>query len=175
MNLPFYIARRYFIAKKSTNAVNLIAGISILGVAVGTAAMITVLSGFNGLESLIRNFYNTFDPDLKIEATSGKFLPGDSTTFYALQDLPEVDAYSLVLEDKALLQFRDKEFIATIKGVDPAYTTVTRFSETISHGNYFGQITDDVGVVGVGVAYHLNLARLDFITQIQLATISKPS
>ncbi len=163
MNLPFYIARRYFVAKKSTNAVNLITGISILGVTVGTAAMIAVLSGFNGLESLIRSFYNTFDPDLKIEATTGKYLVGDSTTFSALADLPEVDAYCLVLEDKALMQFRDKEYIATIKGVDNQYSTVTRFTETINRGNYFGRMTDEVGVVGIGVAYYLNLVRLDFV------------
>ena len=162
MNLPFFIARRYFIAKKSTNAVNLITAISIFGVAIGTAAMIAVLSGFNGLESLIRSFYNTFDPDLKIEAVTGKFLPGDSTTFAALADLPEVAAYSLVLEDKALLQFRDKEFIATIKGVDTRYTEVTRFSDAITRGDYFGLMNDEVGVVGIGVAYHLNLVRLDF-------------
>ena len=168
MNLSFYIARRYFIAKKSTNAVNLITAISILGVAVGTAAMIAVLSGFNGLESLIRSFYNTFDPDLKIEATAGKFLSGDSATFSVLTDIPEVDAYSLVLEDKALMQFRDKEYIATIKGVDQQYSTVTRFSETINRGNYFGRMTDEVGVVGIGVAYYLSLVRLDFVDPIRV-------
>ena len=117
MNLPFYIARRYFVAKKSSNAVNLITAISIVGVMVGTAAMIAVLSGFNGLGSLIRGFYNTFDPDIKIEATTGKYLAGDSTAFLQLHTLPEVDAYSLVLEDKALMQFRDKEYIATIKAL----------------------------------------------------------
>lgn len=155
-------------AKKSTNAVNLITGISILGVTVGTAAMIAVLSGFNGLESLIRSFYNTFDPDLKIEATTGKFLAGDSTTFSALTDLPEVDAYCLVLEDKALMQFRDKEYIATIKGVDTEYSTVTNFTKTINRGNYFGRMTDEVGVVGIGVAYYLSLVRLDFVDPIRV-------
>jgi lipoprotein-releasing system permease protein len=168
VNLPFYIARRYFVAKKSTNAVNLITAISILGVTVGTAAMIAVLSGFNGLENLIRSFYNTFDPDLKIEATTGKFLAGDSTAFSALADLPEVDAYCLVLEDKALMQFRDKEYIATIKGVDRQYSSVTDFTETINRGNYFGRMTDEVGVVGIGVAYYLNLVRLDFVDPLRV-------
>jgi lipoprotein-releasing system permease protein len=168
VNLPFYIARRYFVAKKSTNAVNLITAISILGVTVGTAAMIAVLSGFNGLENLIRSFYNTFDPDLKIEATTGKFLAGDSTVFSALADLPEVDAYCLVLEDKALMQFRDKEYIATIKGVDRQYSSVTDFTETINRGNYFGRMTDEVGVVGIGVAYYLNLVRLDFVDPLRV-------
>jgi lipoprotein-releasing system permease protein len=163
VNVPFYIARRYLVSKKRTNAVNLITGISMLGVAVGTAAMITVLSGFNGLESLIRSFYNTFDPDIKVLTEKGKFLPGDSTTYSFLADLDEVADYSLVLEDKALLQFRDKEYIATIKGVDRNYNSTTRFSESITRGDYFGRMTDEVGVVGIGVAYHLSLARLDFV------------
>lgn len=168
MNVPFYIARRYLISKKSTNAVNLIAAISILGVAVGTAAMIAVMSGFNGLENLIRSFYNTFDPDFKITAVQGKYMEKDSTYFMPILDVDGVEAMSFILEDKALLKFRDKEFIATIKGVDQNYAVVTNFTESIRNGNYFGKMTDEVGVLGVGVAYHLNLARLDFVDPLQL-------
>ena len=162
MNLPFYIAKRYFIAKKTSNAVNLIATISMVGVMVGTAAMIAVLSGFNGLESLIRSFYNTFDPDIKVLAVEGKFLPGASPDYTFLAEWPEIESYSEVLEDKALIQFHDKEFIATIKGVDQNYSTVTRFEETITRGEHFGDMQEDVGVMGIGVAYHLNFLRLDF-------------
>jgi ABC-type lipoprotein release transport system permease subunit len=168
VNLPFYIAKRYFIAKKSSNAVNLIAAISMLGVMVGTAAMIAVLSGFNGLESLIRSFYDTFDPDIKIEAVEGKFLPADTSNYAFLADWPEVESYSRVLEDKALIQFHDKEFIATIKGVDQNYGSVTRFEETLNRGEYFGDMQENVGVVGIGVAYHLNLLRLDFTEPLSL-------
>ena len=139
-----------------------------LGVAVGTAAMIAVLSGFNGLESLIRSFYNTFDPDLKIIAVQGKYLPDDTTQFEFLNALHGVENYSLILEDKALLKFRDKEFIATIKGVDTKYQVVTKFTNAIINGSYFGNMTDEVGVLGVGVAYHLNLLRLDFVDPIQI-------
>lgn len=167
MNLSLFIARRYLIAKKTTNAVNLITAISILGVAVGTAAMIAVLSGFNGLESLIRSFYNTFDPDLKIEATTGKYLPGDTASFALLSQIDGVENISFVLEDKALLRFRDKEFIATIKGVDQNYHEVTRFTDAITRGDYFGRMTDDVGILGIGVAYHLNILRMDFVDPLQ--------
>lgn len=163
MNLPFYIARRYFIAKKSTNAVNLITGVSIFGVAIGTAAMIAVLSGFNGLETLIRSFYNTFDPDLKIEATGGKYLQNDSLAFNRILQLAEIENMSFVLEDKALVKFRDKEYIATIKGVDANYARVTQIEQAVTRGDYFGDMDDEVGVVGIGVAYHLNLVRLDFV------------
>lgn len=135
---------------------------------VGTAAMIAVFSGFNGLESLIRSFYDTFDPDLKIEAVEGKFLPDEADNFAFLAEWPEVESYSQVLEDKALLQFRDKEFIATIKGVDKNYSTVTRFEETLNRGEYFGDMEENVGVVGIGVAYHLNLLRLDFADPISI-------
>ncbi len=168
MNVPFYIAKRYLFSKKSTSAVHIIAAISVLGVAVGTAAMITVLSGFNGLESLIRSFYNTFDPDIKITATAGKYMPGDSAQYAALQHVEGVANYTLVLEDKALIKFRDKEFIATIKGVDNTYAQTTNFTQAITRGNYFGRMTDEIGVLGVGVAYHLNIARLDFVDPIQI-------
>ena len=139
-----------------------------LGVAVGTAAMIAVLSGFNGLENLIRSFYNTFDPDFKITAKTGKYIQEDTVFFQSIAELPEVDAISYVLEDKALLQFRDKEFIATIKGVDLQYKTVTNFTDAIRSGEYFGDLTDEVGILGIGVAYHLNLARLDLVDPLQL-------
>jgi lipoprotein-releasing system permease protein len=75
---------------------------------------------------------------------------------------------SFILEDKALLKFRDKEYIATIKGVDSNYAEVTRFTEVINRGDYFGRMTDEVGVVGIGVAYHLNLLRIDFVDPIQV-------
>ena len=71
MNLPFHIARRYLFAKKSTNAVNWITGISALGVLVGTAAMVVVLSAFAGLDNLVRSFYTSFDPDIKITPAEG--------------------------------------------------------------------------------------------------------
>lgn len=168
MNVAFYIAKRYLLAKKSANAVNLITAISVLGVAIGTAAMIAVLSGFNGLEGLIRGFYNTFDPDLKIESYEGKYLPGDSTSFSALKNIEGVHSYSLVLEDKALFKFRDKEYIATIKGVDQNYTTVTQFENTITRGEIFGDYTENAGVFGVGVAYYLNISRIDFFDPVQV-------
>ena len=66
MNLPFFIASRYLLAKKSQNAINIISGISVAGVAVGTMALITVLSVFNGFDSIIKSLYNSFDPELKI-------------------------------------------------------------------------------------------------------------
>ena len=153
MKLAFYIAKRYLIAKKTTAAVNLIAAISVLGVAVGTAAMIAVLSGFNGLESLIKGFYDTFDPDIKISAAHGKFIEADTAHFQQLRNVPEVVGYSFILEDKALVKFRDKEFIATVKGVDAQYTSVTSFTQTITRGDYFGDLTDEVGVLGIGVFF----------------------
>ena len=92
MNFPFFIAKRYLFSKATTNAVNIITGVSMLGVAVGAAAMIVVLSAFNGLENLIRSFYNTTDPDFKIELSEGK-------NFFFTEELKETIEESYGVEN----------------------------------------------------------------------------
>ncbi|GAB5558158.1 MAG: FtsX-like permease family protein [Schleiferiaceae bacterium] len=158
MNLSFFIARRYLFSKKKTNAVNLITGISIFGVAVGTAAMIVVLSAFNGMEGLIRSFYSKFDPDIKVEIVRGKSFDADAVDFEGLYAINGVEQISQILEEKVLLQYREKEYIATVKGVDSLFRKVTQFEESIQVGRHFAYGgRDQVAVIGTGVAYHLSL------------------
>lgn len=156
MRLPLFIARRYFFARSSSNAVNIITGISVLGIFVGTAALIVVLSAFNGLENLVREFYRSFDPDLKIEQREGRFFHPDSMDPQLLQD-DRIASYSWALEEKALFSYRDHQYIATAKGVDPHFPEVTAITEHLESGNYHLQDSLPVvpAVLGAGVAYRL--------------------
>jgi len=96
-----------------------------VGVAIGTMALIVVLSVFNGFDVLVKNLFNSFDPDIKIEATSGKVFSTDTINMEALHSISGVGEISLVLEENALLRYDDKQHIATIKGVDSNYVDVT--------------------------------------------------
>lgn len=182
MNFPFFIAKRYLFSRHTTNAVNILTGISLLGVAVGAAAMIVVLSGFNGLENLIRGFYNTFDPDLKAELVVGKTFKIDSTKINKIHALEPVNACSFILEEKALFRFQNKEFIATLKGVDENYLNVTHFEKGLVAGEFFPPGTDEnLGILGMGVAYHLGISKINYQTAIELyvprsdASITNPN
>ena len=98
MNLAWLFAQRYFVARKSTNAINIIAAVSVIGMMVGTMALLLVLSVFNGFEDLVTSLYNSFNPDLKVEARIGKTFEVDSSTIYKLEHLPGIKAVSEVLE-----------------------------------------------------------------------------
>jgi len=140
-----------------------------LGVAVGAAAMIVVLSAFNGLESLIRGFYNTFDPDLKIELVEGKNLAFDDDIKHRIERTPQVESASFVLEEKALFRANNKEFIATLKGVDGNYLKVTDFENALLQGEFFPPKPDeDLAIVGMGVAYHLGISQINMNTAIEV-------
>ena len=136
MRLSLYIAKRYLFAKKSRNAINIISAISVAGVAVGTMALIIVLSVFNGLELMVSSIFNTFDPELKITAVEGKSFRVDSVKLQLLSEVGGVAAYSLTLEENALLRYDDRQFIATIKGVDDNYDEVTGIKEALWDGEY---------------------------------------
>lgn len=161
MNVSSYIARRYFFSKSSRNAVNIISGISILGILVGTAALIIVLSAFNGLETLVGSFYDTFDPSLKIETTEGKYFEAEKEKIEALQQVDGVNAISQVLEDRVLLNFAQKEYIATLKGVDENYLSVNPMDRAVRSGEFnLGDEKVPSAVLGAGVSYFLGYGRL---------------
>jgi ABC-type lipoprotein release transport system permease subunit len=125
MKLSVYIAKRYLFAKKSRNAINIISAVSVAGVAVGTMALIIILSVFNGLGTMVTAIFNTFDPDIKITATEGKTFIADTSRLRQLGNIEGVSCYSLTIEENALLKYGDRQFIATIKGVDDKYAQVT--------------------------------------------------
>ena len=118
LNLPLKIARRYLLAKKSTNAINIITGISVLGITIGTAALVLVLSVFNGFEDLILGLFSRFNPDVKISATVGKTFVPDSLKLEEIKALAGVDVISQTLEEVAFFEYRESQDFGTLKGVD---------------------------------------------------------
>ena len=134
MKLSWYIAKRYLFAKKSRNAINVISAVSVSGVAVGTMALIIILSVFNGLEKLVSSIFNTFDPDLKITVVEGKSFPVDSARLKLLSEVRGVCCYSVTVEENALLKYGESQFIATIKGVDDNYKMVSGIADAMWDG-----------------------------------------
>ena len=173
MNLSFYIARRYLLGKKSQNAINIISGISVLGIMTGTMALVIVLSVFNGFDTVVKALYNTFDPDIQISSVEGKTFTPDPAKLEALRSLPGVAAVSEVLEENVLLLYDDRQHIATIKGVDDAFTDVSGLDSMVYDGEM--KLKDrnrSYAVVGQGVAYSLGI-RLSFIDPLFIYTIDR--
>lgn len=169
MKLPLYIAKRYLFAKKSRNAINVISSISVAGVTVGTMALIIVLSVFNGLETLVRSIFNTFDPDLMITAAEGKTFIPDSVSLSLLSSIDGVSCYSLCLEENALIKYGEKQYIATIKGVDDNYTMVTGIDSSMWDGEFtlMSEQGRPYAVPGIGIANSLGM-RINFITPLMI-------
>ncbi len=173
MNLSFYIARRYLLGKKSQNAINIISGISVLGVATGTMALVIVLSVFNGFDEVVKSLFNTFDPDIKISAVEGKTFVPDEADANAVLSLPGVASMSKVLEENVLLLYGDKQHIATIKGVDEAFIEVSGIDSMVYDGSM--KLKDrnrSYAVVGQGVAYSLRIG-LNFVDPLFVYTIDR--
>ena len=166
MNVPFYIAKRYLFSKRSRNVVHLISYISMLGVAVGTAALIIVLSVFNGFENLVLSLYNSFDPAIKITAVEGKvFQANEVSSILNKRNL----LFSEVLEEKVLLKYEDNEYIATLKGVDGNYKKLNRVDSMLVVGDYFEDYeSNNTAIVGQGVAYYLSMGVGDIMNPLQV-------
>lgn len=167
MNLSLFIAKRYLIAKKSHNAINIITAISIIGVSVGTMALIVVLSVFNGFEGLVVSLYNSFDSDIEITAKKGKtFVP--SATFYAdLKAISGVQYISPVIEENALLKYHNKQYIATIKGMAPEYLQHTGLDTMMTDGKLILQKDSTYfALVGQGVANKLSINIHDVLSNL---------
>ena len=158
MNVALYIARRYFVAKKSTNAITVISWISVLAIAVGTSALIIILSGMNGLTGLVQTLYNSFNPDIKITATSGKVFMADDRLIGQLKNINGVAYISKTLDDNMLLKYNDQLQITHIKGVDENFVAVTRFDTLVVEGNFISQKKkENQLILGKGVAYRLGV------------------
>ena len=153
MNLPFFIAKRYLISKKSHNAINIISGISVTGVCVGTMALIIVLSAFNGLSNLVSSLYNSFDADIEITIKEGKTFNPTTAEFQSLNDINGVAHFSEVIEGNALLKFNDKQCVATIKGVSNDFVKMSNYDTLVSEGAF--NISNSNIVMGKGIGYLL--------------------
>ena len=172
MNLPFFIAKRYFSTKYDSNFVHIVSWVSLAGVAIGTAALILVLSVFNGFEDLILRMYNSFDPHLKIIPLEGKVFDPENMNI----DDSSIQSKAYVLEEKVLLRYQDKEFIAIIKGVDSSYKQLTNFDGLLVEGEYFDAYENkNVAVLGRGVAYHLSLSTAHMFDHLKVHVLNRSS
>ena len=131
MNFPFFIARRYVFSKKSTNAINVISAISVVGVAVGTMALVIVLSVFNGFHDLVASFFTNFDPQIELVPTQGKTAPADDPVLDQVRKMPEVSVHTDVLEDQGLAVYGDRQQMVTGMGVDDNFTPLTNISDIL--------------------------------------------
>lgn len=125
VNFPFFIARRYLLSKKSHNAINIISGISVCGVALATLALVCTLSVFNGFQDLVATFFTAFDPQLKITAVKGKVFNGQDERLLQIREWPEVEVYSESLEDNAMVQYKGRQAMTVIKGVEDNFDQLT--------------------------------------------------
>lgn len=158
MNLPLKIATRYLIAKKSHNIINIISLISVIGVFVGSMALIIVLSVFNGFGNLVLQLYDSFDPDIKITTAQGKFFDPASIDLKKIKNINGVDAICFTLEENALIKNEDRQCIATIKGVDSNFIYTSRITENIIDGNFsLSDVEIPSASVGSVIAYTLSL------------------
>lgn len=169
LKLSLKIARRYLFAKKSTNAINIITGISVVGIAIGTAALVLVLSVFNGFEDLIIGMFSKFNPDVKVTATVGKTFVPDSTKLAQIRALPGVAMLSETLEEVAFFEYGDNQDFGVVKGVDEHYEAVSGIDSAIFEGKF--RLTDgerNYAVLGGGLRSHL---QVDFEDPFALLSI----
>ncbi|MGB4772056.1 MAG: FtsX-like permease family protein [Chitinophagaceae bacterium] len=148
----FTFAWRYFKAKKSTNAINIISSVSVLAILIGTAALIIILTAFNGFESLVKSLYSSFYSDLRVSPQKGKIISLTEEQIKKIRSMPGVKAASLVAEDRALLQNHELQTVVVVKGVDDEYPKVSNLPTKLVRGRYeLGTAEQPRAVMGVGI------------------------
>ena len=157
MNFPFYIARRYIFSKKSTNVINLISGISVLGVAVATMALVVTLSVFNGFSDLVATLFTAFDPQIEITPTQGKTAPADDPVLTEIRQLPQIEVSTECMEDQALAIYNGRQAMVQIKGVDDNFDKLTHIREILLGDGTFELHAADIqyGIMGIRLADQL--------------------
>lgn len=164
MKLSFFIARRYLFSKKKQNAINIISAISVAGVAIGTTALIVILSVFNGIDLILQKSTDSMTPDLIISPVKGKFADFDSLAYRALLAHSDIDYFNPVVEENALLKYGDRLKPVVVKGVIPDYGIVTGLQENIIQGEFHLREGDlYTSVVGQRVAAELGIG-LNYLT-----------
>lgn len=148
---------RYLRSPKSHSIINIISIVSVVAVAVPTAAMVILLSVYNGLDDLLKSLYVNFDPQIRITSAEGRYFGADSL-YGVLNNMPQIESYSGFLEDNALADYNDRQYIATVRGVDSSYTEVVPIESMVIRGEYKTLVGDsDAAVVGAGLAYQLGI------------------
>jgi len=171
VNAVAFIAKRYLQSKRLKGQVHNIQRISIIGVAVGSMALLTVLSAFNGLEDLIRSFYAQFDSDIKVVPKEGKYFLQNQFSKEEILNTAGITAVSFILEEKAFFRYGEKEIVARLKGVDSSFLKVNKIEEGIRIGD-FNPKREEM-LIGIGLAYKLEVYFSEQPQPIQLFVPSK--
>lgn len=159
MNFPFFIARRYLFSKKSTNAINIISAISMVGVAVATMALVIVLSVFNGFHDLVASFFTNFDPQIEVVPTRGKSAPADDPALTTIKAMPEVLVATECVADQALAYYNGRQAMVYVMGVDDNFAQLTHINSILyGQGEFCLQAANlQYGVPGIRLAQTLDL------------------
>lgn len=154
MSFPFFIARRYLFSQKSTNAINVISGISVVGVAVATMALVVTLSVFNGFHDLVAGLFTNFDPQIKVLPVKGKTVAADDPVLTEIRRLPQVAVATETLEDQALVVYEGRQAMVKVKGVDENFDSLTHIREIlVGNGEYCLKVADlYYGIIGIRLA-----------------------
>ena len=159
MRLAPFIAKRYLFAKKSHNVINVISAISAIGMAIGTAALIIILSVYNGFDSLIRSMMSNVEPDLMITPATGKIFVPDDRTFDWIYDQPSVMNMCCTLEEQVFISYDGKQGLAKAKGVDWVYEEESPLKGHMADGEFRLHRGDvPLAAVGVGLAYEMGIS-----------------
>ncbi len=167
MRLPLFIATRYLVSRKKQHAINIISGISVTGVLVGTFALVLVLSIFNGFDQVVRSLFSSFDPELKVLPASGKRFVADSATLKLIENTDGVAVYAQVIEENVLLKYNEKTHPARIKAVDNNYMNVTGLDTMLTRMAPEQPKDERFCIVGQGLSYYLGV-NLNFARSIKI-------
>ncbi|MDG1767400.1 MAG: FtsX-like permease family protein [Flavobacteriales bacterium] len=173
MKVPFFISKRYLFSKKSRNIINLISGISIFVVACVTAAMICILSAFNGIESLVGTLFTTFDAEISISPERGKVFEVDEAILASIAAIPEAEKQSLILEDDVIVRYGGQPSVATIMGVDSNFKSITSVASMMRAGEYLLERNDMAcAIPGLGIQSELGIPY--DISEFPVMSVSAP-
>ncbi len=172
MKFSMYLAKRYLFSKSSTNAINIITGISVFSILAGTAVLFIVLSAFSGLKELNLSFASIVDPDLKAFPLSGKTLIITANQDTEIQQIAGIISYSKVIEERAFLEYKNKTDIGFLKGVDTQYTNVSPIENNIIVGGW-PQLGEPQVIIGSGLANRLSLGVGDYTSLLKIR-VPKP-
>lgn len=169
LKVPLLFATRYLFSKKSVNAINIISSISVVGVFVSTAALVIVLSFYNGMEKFILSMYSNFAPHLRIEPQKGKMFDASGAEFLEIRNDSEVRSYSEVIEDKVLMQYDNQQFIGLVKGVSAKSLQNHREEDILQAGQYMIESdSTSYSLIGAQIQANLQVPISGFYNNIQL-------
>ena len=168
MNFPYYIAKRYVFAKSGNNTINIITIIASFGVIVGSLALFIILSGFSGFTTFTNDMLDYSDPDIKITASKGKSFVVSDSIASILSKNKDIKAFASVVEERAFLQYKQRDFIAFVKGVSDNYMSITRIDSTLNVGQWLDPKFINTAVIGFGISDKLSLSIYNFGEPLQI-------